>query len=434
MWVFLTDASATIVFDSLYQISFFIALLVLDERRIAGTLFVNRETGEHAKWFQCILQYCCCGLCRRRCCCCCCCGGNKNDANYDHHHQQLALGSPTTTVGSTLELFVEYPAVSEEEETTMTQEEEEEFFMDRFMRWYSKQLLRPVVKVLVLVIFLLFFALNVWSTTQLEQQFNIEGMYLNTVQRTTEKNASLRLDLCSSSRTGRTVFIFFVAPNSNKYPLSTISVHLDYVPKDSYVQPFIRSLREHSTVVVAMAAYFQGVDQSDPEIQQQMRIFVDDLTNLDQVGEPPRFCWVRDMMEILESESAQEHFATSSTYQGISESKRNQMALLADTLKEGNFTFEEKMNFMLNMPGIREVYGDDIVLDEDGKVTASRCYIFIRNLDLLDIKDQINMLNDQREVTLNQPINQLSEFQDVPAFFSFDDLFYYWQLVGVFLF
>ena len=56
--------------------------------------------------------------------------------------------------------------------------EGKEFFMDRIMRWYAKQLLRPVVKVVVVIVFLACLGLNVYSTTKLEQQFNIEGKQL----------------------------------------------------------------------------------------------------------------------------------------------------------------------------------------------------------------------------------------------------------------
>ena len=69
--------------------------------------------------------------------------------------------------------------------------------------------------------------------------------------------------------------------------------------------------------------------------------------------------------------------------------------------------------------------------DETGNITASRCVLFLKNLDLESVQAQIDMLNDQHEVTMVQPINQLDYTKDEWRFFAFDELFFYWEAYAV---
>ena len=93
--------------------------------------------------------------------------------------------------------------------------------------------------------------------------------------------------------------------------------------------------------------------------------------------------------------------------------------LATDDEEDEGFTFEEKLNVALNVPGLRDVYAEDIIRDEEtGKITTSRCMIFIRDIDLQDIHQQIDMLRDTRAATMRQPINQLPENRDELPFFA----------------
>ena len=151
-----------------------------------------------------------------------------------------------------------------------------------------------------------------------------------------------------------------------------------------------------------LEVYFRGVDQSDPEIQQQMRDYVDELAALPQIGEDAPFCWVRDFPTI------EERFPQYSEFLHL------------------NLTFAQQLRAALANPTIREIYGEDIVIDDDsGEITASRCLLFLRNLDLTVVKDQIDMLEGQFDITLRQPINEDGE---EPKFFSFDKIMFYWEL------
>merc|ERR1712238_365809 len=98
---------------------------------------------------------------------------------------------------------------------------------------------------------------------------------------------------------------------------------------------------------------------------------------------------------------------SSETFGSFGEHATQKLVFLLDTLHQGNFTFDERLNLALKMPGLRDIYGEDIVRDEDGTITASRCFVYMRNIDLQNVHQQVNALHDTREVTMQQPINQL---------------------------
>jgi Niemann-Pick C1 protein len=100
-------AFPTIIIDFIFQITFFVALIVIDERRIQAN---------------------------RRDCCFCCTAANKSEA-------------------STLDLSGE----------------PEKHFADRLMARYADFLLRPVVKWVVIVVFAAMLGIFSWRTSELKQ-------------------------------------------------------------------------------------------------------------------------------------------------------------------------------------------------------------------------------------------------------------------------
>jgi predicted RND superfamily exporter protein len=217
---------------------------------------------------------------------------------------------------------------------------------DRFMGWYSTQLMRPSVKAIVLAVFTAYFAFAIYCTTNLSQRFRSQ----------------------------------------------------DFVPEDSYVGNFLEALDSYSDHVIGINVYFRGVNQSDPAVQQEMRQYMDDLIKMPAVnGTDPAFCWVMDI-EKLKSRPAFE--------------------LIKD------MSFSDQVSIVLNHPIGKEAYGDDIVLDENGTIVASRCWLNPKYLDLNVVKEQINLLADQRAVSLAQPVNNGS--LDDMKFFTFDKMFFLW--------
>jgi len=154
-----------ITIDFFYQITYFVALLALDEQRVQAN--------------------------RRDCCCWITVEQEKedNEQERDSHKQEQDSNGPksenvtdsdraaavATTTGTSEATLIATPAASS---TTMTKTTGEEQSADtsskvslqvRIMVWYSEFLLRPWVRVAVLVVFAGFFALNCYSASLLEQ-------------------------------------------------------------------------------------------------------------------------------------------------------------------------------------------------------------------------------------------------------------------------
>ncbi|CAB9518965.1 Pick C1-like protein 1 [Seminavis robusta] len=338
-WVCLY-ASATIFADFIYQITLFVAFLTLDERRMIRA--------------------------------------RKNQVGRDYLYLGNVFGNMRSAAPDDSKSYdgsIVFDDDSKEDDKSLKKETEndadEPLFTQRIMRWYADQLLRPRVKVAVLVVFSALFAFCVWRTTLLKQAFNVE----------------------------------------------------DYVPEDSYTKTFFSSLSNYSSLKLPLTVYFRNVNQSDPIIQDQMREYIAALSDLPQVRQPPDFCWVRDLHAYMTGEATED----------MDEDQARQAAIIARAVTAGNNTFSEQLDILLNIPVIRDVYGGDIVRDEQGNILTSRCYLFVRYIDLKSIQEQTQLLYDQRQITaLYQPrlegeVANRGEF----SFFSFDELFYYWELYTV---
>lgn len=117
--------------------------------------------------------------------------------------------------------------------------------VDQFMIRYANLILKPSVKVGVLVTFLGLAVGCAVSTSQLQQAFTFT----------------------------------------------------DVLPDDSYITPFFEALNDYTgSSSVAPAAYFRNVDQSDPEIRAQMETFINELVaDVESIdNKQPDFCWFRD--------------------------------------------------------------------------------------------------------------------------------------------
>ena len=166
----------------------------------------------------------------------------------------------------------------------------------------------------------------------------------------------------------------------------------DVLPGDSYITPFFDAFNDYSVrSSVAPFAYFRYVDQSDPEIRLQMDDYINNLFVIEAVVEQPEFCWFRAFDEFINT---------------------------TDTLEGA--TFSEQLDQFLANPINTDLYGMDIVRDTDGKIITSRCRFRMDNIDIEDVKDQINALQDQKDVSESQEINQ---GRDDFAFFTYDGKF-----------
>lgn len=173
------------------------------------------------------------------------------------------------------------------------------------------------------------------------------------------------------------------------------------LPEGSYATATLIAMDDYQEKTFPVQITFRDVDQSDPVIQKQMIDFVQDLAAMPAFGEEPPFCWVRDFQELKESE---------------------EYSLLTD------LSFNEQVAFALSQPEIKEVYGGDIVLDEDGNIKSSRCTILVTNTYVDFVQPTIELLLDQREVTNEQPINQGRKRE---AFFAFSELYLLWEFYSI---
>ena len=109
-----------------------------------------------------------------------------------------------------------------------------------------------------------------------------------------------------------------------------------------------------------------------------MNTYISDLVDIEAIEEPPDNFWLWDF----------ERFLSNST----------------SSVKD--LEFNEQVDLFLSDHTYREMYDQHIVRDGNGTITASRCLIFMDNIDWDIVKEQINALEDQRSVTARQPINQ----------------------------
>lgn len=163
----------------------------------------------------------------------------------------------------------------------------------------------------------------------------------------------------------------------------------DVLPSDSYVADF-QNARDANTArsVVAPFAYFRYVDQSDPSMRSQMDKYISDLVNIEGIVDPPERVWFKDF----------EVFVNSSDFSDLD--------------------FNEQIERFLSDPVNGELYGDHIVRDQSGTVTTSRVRLFMDNVDIEDVTEQIDALADQRDVSEAQPANLGRG--DNWAFFTYD--------------
>ena len=288
-----------------FKITFFVAILVLDERRIQSN--------------------------RRDCCCCLVVTSADAPENALKADEEKSISLP--------------PHASAEQHIRLP---------DRFMRWYASHLMQPYVKVIVLVGFTVFLGFCSYSATKLTQSFR----------------------------------------------------PAEFMPEDSYMVDFLVAIENYFDRSLRFPAYFRYVDQSDPEIQDQMLDFIDKMVEIPAFGVQPEFCWIRDFRRLKEGE-----FPGFEEYAWIFNS---------------NLTFSQELDILLADPAIQGVYGSSIARDKEGNIQASRCSLSLDNLSLDFVQDQIDAMADIKRVISDHPINQGTNEGD-EAFFAFDLIFFLWE-------
>lgn len=228
--------------------------------------------------------------------------------------------------------------------------------MDRWMRRYADFLLTRPVKIFVLIGFVALTVGLSFSATNFRQEFNI----------------------------------------------------YEILRSDSYLAAYFRNLNSYADTGFGLAkAYFRNVDHSDPDVREQMQQYVDEMVGIDAITRQPPYFWLNHFNEFL-------------TYD--------------DRLLD--LTFNQQMDIFLSIDHFKTLYGDHIVRDEEsGDIITSRVQIFLDNIDVGSVINQIQVFTDQLAVTESQPINaeeHLMEGFGYNFFLNDEELLYSYELYSVF--
>jgi Patched family len=167
----------------------------------------------------------------------------------------------------------------------------------------------------------------------------------------------------------------------------------ELLPEDSFVEGYITAVEYYSDRAIALRVVFRFAEQDQPEIRQQMMDYVDDLVeNVDALNEAPPLFWARDFEKLV---------ATSPDYREM--------------------PFWEAFSAILSDPNIYDIYGKDIKFRSDGSILTSQCRLYVTDLDMDSVLDQVGLMEQQRAVSARQPINQGRELW---AFFTYDVLYH----------
>uniref|UniRef100_A0A7S2YTK4 SSD domain-containing protein n=1 Tax=Entomoneis paludosa TaxID=265537 RepID=A0A7S2YTK4_9STRA len=293
-------AFPSVAFVYLYQLTFFVACIVLDQRRIQS---------------------------------------NKRDILICVTYKPK--GKP------------EEPAADEQEDGDSDSSSESQIENERqklfegWMRAYAEVLLRPWVKAVVVAIFLSFAGLCAYSASQMTQEFSFT----------------------------------------------------EVVPDDSYLIDVTGALENYaSETIFSPSCYFRNVDQSNTTIQDQMVHYVDQMVAMEYISRPPNHFWVDDFRAFVNSSDIEDEL------------------------------FEAQMDAFLSNDVYFDLYREKIDRDESGRVIMSRVALFMDKVNEKDVNEQVDVLMEQREISLSQPVNQgADEF----AFFTYEDAYNIWEFYAV---
>jgi Patched family len=197
-------AFITITIDFIYQITFFVAILLLDEQRVQA----NRKD------------------------CFVCCKRIEDAGPQSANDIVEAITIESVATGAIVQPAFQ-PTIA-----------------DRFMDWYGQQLMRPLVKVIVVVAFTALFGFCTYSATLLTLEFKSS----------------------------------------------------DFLPDQSYAIDFLDAVNMYTHRKMYIGVIFRGTNQSDPLVQQQMIDYIEDLSQLPQVQAKPELCWVLDFQALRKGE------------------------------------------------------------------------------------------------------------------------------------
>lgn len=124
--------------------------------------------------------------------------------------------------------------------------------------------------------------------------------------------------------------------------------------------------------------------------------YMKDMSELNSVREAPKYFWLWHFNEFL-----------------------NQTGLGDEV------PFNEKLASFLDVQIFQDLYGKEIILDDEGNILASRGFYFMDNVGV-SVKDQVDALFEQQDAIARQPINQGTTAKEYP-FISYNGIFNIWE-------
>ena len=169
------------------------------------------------------------------------------------------------------------------------------------------------------------------------------------------------------------------------------------MPDDSYASDFIDYRQKYTErSPVSPYAYFRYVDQYQDDVRNQMKAYVEDLVTIEAIPERPPFFWVEDFQEFVQN----------------------------NTSTIGQLSFSQQLDEFLAKDEFKLLYGPHIIRDEaTGDIFTSRVQLFMDNVFVGEVNEEVDALEDQKHVTARQPVNW---GRTNYAFFLYDDLFQIW--------
>lgn len=187
---------------------------------------------------------------------------------------------------------------------------------------------------------------------------------------------------------------------------SLLTQYFDFtsvIPSDSYIQTWWDAYQDHYEANgVRSEVYFRNVDFADQSVQDQMEAYVQELAGMKYAGENEPFSfWLRDFRVFVDTE---------------------EVAGVQD------LAFDQQIELFLQDPVYFDSHHEDIVLDDNGVMTASRTLIRLNNVNEEDVVETVDVLETQRSISASQPVN---EGLDDWSFFTFAEDYYIWEFYRV---
>lgn len=164
------------------------------------------------------------------------------------------------------------------------------------------------------------------------------------------------------------------------YSTAQLKQYFDFteiLPSDSYILGWWDAMNDLSVNNgVRAGIYFRDVDFSLKETRDDMYAFVDELVAMPTAGRYPFDFWLEEFDQFVVDANITE-----------------------------SLPFEKQIALFLSEETY-EIHKENIVLGDSGVMLASRTLLAYDNHDYEDIKETIDALNMQEDISANQPVNK----------------------------